>query len=237
MIQKEVVGQRKPPRCSNLRVWSLRCRLQREERTTTRSRCLYNYTWPPERPRETSHLYYKRTSGFNTAHSRHITSGHRRQSNPIKMYLHLLGQTLSSLSCCQFSTYVRSSSRSQSARVSARGGNKRGSSWKEVFGFVLSVSEVYPEGWEVVRRIKKYERKSRQHSTLNSLPQIHEFVCVSVWPVQQNAKAHCERFDCFHFTTHLERLYRCGFVILWGGDRCQFNIMFKESSQLSSFFL
>lgn len=70
-----------------------------------------------------------------------VTSGNVRQRNPIKFYQYLPGAKIKpfmlSLQCvldlCSW--------------------------WKDLFSCVLFVSEVYPEGLEFVKTIKKYERK------------------------------------------------------------------------------
>lgn len=150
---------------------------------------LLNHTRHPRRDRETSHLYYKHIScfGTNTTLSCHITSGHVRQSNPIKFISIFWGKNHQAFHAVS-SVCAGSLSWSQSVRVSASAERKRGSSWKEVFRRVLFVSEVYPEGWKFVRRIKKYEKK--WDSTLHAKQLAPDTrICMHastfVWPVSE----------------------------------------------------
>ena len=78
---------------------------------------------------------------------------------------------------------------------------KRSSSWKEVFRCVLFVSEVYPEGWKFVKRIKKYEKK--WVSTLHA-----KQLAPDTWNLgglcmanEQNVKTNSDLFD-FYFLVY-----------------------------------
>lgn len=160
---------------------------------------LLNHTRHPERDRKTPHLYYKHISCFihHTFLSHYIRSCETKQSN--EMYQYLLGQKLSSLSCCQFDVCWIFVPESICARVSASAEIKRSSSWKEVFRCVLFVSEVYPEGWKFVKRIKKYEKK--WVSTLHA-----KQLALDTWNLgglymanEQNVKTNSDLFDCIIF--------------------------------------
>lgn len=171
---------------------------------------------------------------IHTTLSCHITSGHVRQSSPIKFISLFRGKKLSSLSCCQFNVcwiFVPESV----CEGECKWRNKRSSSWKEVLGCVLFVSEVYPEGWKFVKRIKKYEKEwdaTLHAKQLAPDTRICAHVSVFVWPV------HAQWVKCvtvYYCISHLGRLYRQGCRFL-SKNRCQFKILIKDLSQPGSCF-